>query len=305
MRMPIAFRSILLTIWISTVFTSSLQVIHGNPSPNNAVVSGTELPPSSLENWGTLLVAVTGLIIRHRLREPSDLGSVPPLSPYQLALLSGGRPRLLQLVAAQLVRKGLVRVNTVKRTLEAVEQTGSDVSVVESQVFEVLQEGIQLDAIHRRMQSASNVRIPTSFEAIEESLVNYGLITEFDLQPFRDLCAGAVFFSALGLFISSILISLIGALQLDSWHLSVFREILLRCTASLCLHTLVFYGPISMIDWRTRWGDHVLEFYKTREIPDSEEAIALRGPAGMRGDKLRDLYALFEDIQSRDDNIGV
>jgi hypothetical protein len=155
------------------------------------------------------------------------------------------------------------------------------------------------------MQSASNVRIPTSFEAIEESLVNYGLITEFDLQPFRDLCTGAVFFSALGLFISSILISLIGALQLDSWHLSVFREILLRCTASLCLHTLVFYGPISMIDWRTRWGDHVLEFYKTREIPDSEEAIALRGPAGMRGDKLRDLYALFEDIQSRDDNIGV
>jgi uncharacterized protein (TIGR04222 family) len=304
MRIPIAFRSICLLIWISTAFTSTLQVIHGNLSPNNALVRGTELPPSSFESWGLLLAAVTGLIIRHRLREPSDLGSVPPLSPYQLALLSGGSPRLLQLVAAQLVRKGLIRVNTVKRTLEAAEQPCPDVSVVESQVFEVLQEGIQLDVIHRRIQSDSSVHIPASFEAIEKSLINDGLIAEFDIQPFRDLWTGALLLLALGLFISIILISLMGTLQLDSWHLTVFREILIRCTANLFLYTLVFFIPISMIDSRTRWGKYVLTIYTSREIPDSDEAIALRGPAGMRGSKLRDLCALFEDIKRRDDNIG-
>lgn len=211
---------------------------------------------------------------------------------------------MLQLVTAQLVRKGFLRVNTVKRTLEAGEQMGSDLSVLESEVFEVLQHGTQLDVILSRMNSASSILKPTSFEAIEESLMNGGLITEFDLQPFRDRWTGALLFLALGLFISSILISFLGALGLDNWYLSVFREILVHWTACLGLYTFIFFLPISMIDWRTRWGDHVLASYKTREMPDPEEAIALEGSAGMRGDKLRDLRALFEDIQSRERNTG-
>lgn len=83
-------------------------------------------------------VDIAGLLVRHRLHQPSDLGSAPPLSPYQLAFLSRGHLGLLQTVAAQLVCKGLLCVNTEKRALEAVEPTGSDEITFQSSPTDIL-----------------------------------------------------------------------------------------------------------------------------------------------------------------------
>lgn len=146
------------------------------------------------------------------------------------------------------------------------------------------------------------VRQLTSFRAVEESLINHGLVVKSALDELRLRCVAALLFLFLGFLVLSILVSLLDMLLPADWQLSMIHGVLQSCFRIIGSYIFFFYLPMAVLGHRTRWGEHVVAFYETRVRSGSDEAIALRGPAGMQGDKLRDLRALLEEIQRIDAN---
>ncbi|MEB3335227.1 MAG: TIGR04222 domain-containing membrane protein [Cyanobacteriota bacterium] len=203
---------------------SLVSTILLSPSSSLADDSGTQWPPSSLENYGLVLSLLAGLATRAYLRLPRHGGSVPTLTPHQLAFLSRGKRGLMQTVVAQLVKKGVLCVNTEKRALDVVERNVSDLSAVEEEILQQVRLGTTIDLLHRHMKYRTDDHLLPSFQAIKDALVNLELVIDRHLDWLKTRCTAALLLSFLGFFALSILISVLEKFAPLDWHVAIINQ---------------------------------------------------------------------------------
>lgn len=124
---------------------------------------------------GALVVAtILAILIRRLASTPSDkLDQNPPLNPYDISFLIGGKRRTMEAAIAALVHEEILRIDSVKGTVCAVKQLGLSAHPALRGVHEAIAAAGAKGLSYVKAIRTSPAGV---FSGIEEKLEYYGLI---------------------------------------------------------------------------------------------------------------------------------
>ena len=252
----------------------------GDP-PLDLLVS---LSPLLVMSCLTLAFAVSSWLLRPLLLHPGGLFAVPPLDYEDLAFLSSGPTRVLELALASLVLQGVLRPNPSNRTLELI------AGRINGGMPDIAK---QMLTVHRQCSSLGSTEI---------AFANVATLSRYDFSARKELLQSqellliglAKNISAwsghplLGLILMPLLIVWLFMLNVPP----LLAFLLPPCFVGLGL-------GIKQPSGRTLWGDTVLHCYQSASThADPLLRIALLGPAAMTGGRLDDLRSLIKNVEA-------
>jgi uncharacterized protein (TIGR04222 family) len=288
--------------WRWTVPMSRLLIVLGvlgMALASAAAATGFD-PPSErgdplLDPLVRLPISITSLIVgfsitygllRPLLLKPSELKAMPKLDHEQLAFLSAGPPRVIEVGLASLVRQGVLRADPNSRTLVLIGRIDEAMPGIAQKVLAVY---------HQLARNASGGVAYTELA----SLGRYDF-----KQPREYLQAQKLILKGLSKPIAqwSVLISLI-LISLQVTEL--FRPYLPPLHAFLLPFVLGINLGIVQPSGRTLWGDSVLKRYQAASThADPLQRIALLGSPAMSGGRLDHLRSLIERVEAESSACG-
>ena len=276
-----------------------LGVIGNALASTAAGARSADLPPESgdppldlLVSLSPLLVmsclmlglAVSSWLLRPLLLHPGGLFAVPPLDYEDLAFLSSGPTRVLELALASLVLQGVLRPNPSNRTLELI------AGRVKGGMPDIAK---QMLTVHRQCSSLGSTEIAYAdlatlsrynFSSRQESLQSQELLL---IGLAKNISAWSGH-PLLGLILMPLLIVWLFMLNVPP----LLAFLLPPCFVGLGL-------GIKQPSGRTLWGDTVLHCYQSASAhADPLLRIALLGPAAMTGGRLDDLRSLIKNVEA-------
>ena len=276
-----------------------LGVIGNALASTAAGARSADLPPESgdppldlLVSLSPLLVmsclmlglAVSSWLLRPLLLHPGGLFAVPPLDYEDLAFLSSGPTRVLELALASLVLQGVLRPNPSNRTLELI------AGRVKGGMPDIAK---QMLTVHRQCSSLGSTEIAYAdlatlsrynFSSRQESLQSQELLL---IGLAKNISAWSGH-PLLGLILMPLLIVWLFMLNVPP----LLAFLLPPCFLGLGL-------GVKQPSGRTLWGDTVLHCYQSASThADPLLRIALLGPAAMTGGRLDDLRSLIKNVEA-------
>ena len=276
-----------------------LGVIGNALASTAAGARSADLPPESgdppldlLVSLSPLLVmsclmlgfAVSSWLLRPLLLHPGGLFAVPQLDYEDLAFLSSGSTRVLELALASLVLQGVLRPNPSNRTLELI------AGRINGGMPDIAK---QMLTVHRQCSSLGSTEIAYAdlatlsrynFSSRQESLQSQELLL---IGLAKNISAWSGH-PLLGLILMPLLIVWLFMLNVPP----LLAFLLPPCFVGLGL-------GIKQPSGRTLWGDTVLHCYQSASThADPLLRIALLGPAAMTGGRLDDLRSLIKNVEA-------
>lgn len=235
--------------------------------------------------WPTIYLAslMMGFVVAYRLLrplllQPSVLSTTPQLDDEDLAYLSAGPTRVLELGLASLVQQGVLKANPSTRKLALMGRTDEATPEIAQQV---------LTAYHQLARRAGAEVAYTDLRTL--SRYDFKSRQEF-LQSKKLLLKGLARLIAQQTVYPSVPVVMMFFLLTVSFILYQPPQLdfaLPFCLLGFCLGLMKESG-------RTLWGDSVLKLYQNASThADPLQRIALLGPAAMSGGSLDDLRSLI------------
>lgn len=265
----------------------------GSALASAAAGGGSDPPPVSgdplLDQLVELTIYITSLMVgcvstyrllRPQLLKPSDLDTIPQLDNEQLAYLSAGPLRLLELGLASLVRQGVLRADPSTRKLVLIGRIDEAMPGIAQRVLTVyrqLARNAPRAVAYTEVASLSRY----DFKSRREFLQTQKLLLKGLAKPIAQW-SGPI----------SLILILLQITVLFRPNLPPLLAFLLPCFLGMSLGIMQPSG-------RTIWGDSVLKLYQNASThADPLQRIALLGPAAMSGGSLDDLRSLIENVQA-------
>jgi len=227
-------------------------------------------------------LAVSSSLLRPLLLQPSGLSDVPQLDYEDLAFLSAGPTRVLEMGLASLVLQGVLRPNPSTRTLELIGRNNGGMPDIAYQML----------TVHRQWASLGSTEI---------AFANVATLSRYDFSARKELLQSQ----------KLLLIGLAKNISAWSWHPLVLIPMFYLIVWLFMPNVpplLAFLLPpcflglglgIKQPSGRTLWGDTVLHCYQSASAhADPLQRIALHGPAAMTGGRLDDLKRLIENVEA-------
>jgi uncharacterized protein (TIGR04222 family) len=266
---------------IGSALTSAAAGARSDPPPESGdqlvgfLVLSTIYITSFMVGW-----FVSYRFLRPLLLQPSVLSTTPQLDDEDLAYLSAGPGRVLELGLASLVEQGVLKADPSTRKLVLIGRIDEAMPGIAHQVLTVYR------------QLAENGQTAVAYTKIVDSYrYDFKSLRDF-LQSKKLLLKGpansiAQWSGRLSLLPIIVLITVI--FRMNTPTLLAF---LAFCFLGLCL-------GISQLSGRTLWGDSVLQRYQTASThADILQRIALLGPEAMTGGRLDELRSLIKNLEA-------
>ena len=288
--------------WRWTVPMSRLLIglgVLGMALASAAAATGFD-PPSErgdplLDQLVKLPISITSLIVgfsitygllRPLLLKPSELKAMPKLDPEQLAFLSAGPPRVIEVGLASLVRQGVLRADPNSRKLVLIGRIDEAMPGIAQKVLAVC---------HQLARNAPGGVAYT--ELIRLSRYDFKPPREF-LQTQKLLLKGVSKPIAQWSVLSSLILIFLQTTEMFRPYLEPLQAFLLPFVLGINLGIMQPSG-------RTLWGDSVLKRYQTASThADPLQRIALLGPPAMSGGRLDNLRSLIERVEAESSGCG-
>jgi uncharacterized protein (TIGR04222 family) len=268
-------------------------VVIGSALASAAAGARSDPPPESGDQLVGFLALSTiyvtslmvGWIVSYRflrplLLQPSVLSTTPQLDDEDLAYLSAGPARVLELGLASLVGKGVLKADPSTRKLVLIGRIDEAMPGIAQQVLTVYR------------QLAANGQTAVAYTKIVDFYrYDFKSLRDF-LQSKKLLLKGpansiAQWSGPISLLLIIVLITI------------MFRMNIPTLLAFLVLCFLGFCLGISQLSGRTLWGDSVLQRYQTASThADILQRIALLGPEAMTGGRLDELRSLIKNVEA-------
>jgi len=268
-------------------------VVIGSALASAAAGARSDPPPESGDQLVGFLalstIYVTSLMVgwifsyrflRPLLLQPSVLSTTPQLDDEDLAYLSAGPTRVLELGLASLVGKGVLKADPSTRKLVLIGRIDEAMPGIAQQVLTVYR------------QLAANGQTAVAYTKIVDFYrYDFKSLRDF-LQSKKLLLKGpansiAQWSGPISLLLIIVLITI------------MFRMNIPALLAFLVLCFLGFCLGISQLSGRTLWGDSVLQRYQTASThADILQRIALLGPEAMTGGRLDELRSLIKNVEA-------
>jgi uncharacterized protein (TIGR04222 family) len=227
-------------------------------------------------------LAVSSSLLRPLLLQPSSLSAVPQLDYEDLAYLSAGPTRVLELGLASLVQQGILRPNPSTRTLELIGRMDEAMPGIAQQMLTVYR------------QLARHGRTAVAYTDIA-TLSRYDFTSRLESLQSHELLLMGLAKSIAGW--SGHPLVLILMFVLIVWLFMPNVPPLLAFLLPPCF--LGFGLGIKQPSGRTLWGDTVLHCYQSASThADPLQRIAELGPAAMSGGRLDDLRSLIKNVEA-------
>lgn len=213
---------------------------------------------------------------------PSGLSDVPQLDYEDLAFLSAGPTRVLEMGLASLVLQGVLRPNPSTRTLELIGRNNGGMPDIAYQMLTVHRQWASLgstEIAYANVATLSRYDFSARKELLQsQKLLLIGLRKNISAWSGHPLVLISMFFLIVWLFIPNVP--------------PLLAFLLPPCFLGLGL-------GIKQPSGRTLWGDTVLHSYQSASAhADPLLRIALLGPAAMTGGRLDDLRSLIENVEA-------
>jgi len=218
--------------------------------------------------------------LRPLLLQPSVLSTTPQLDDEDLAYLSAGPTRVLELGLASLVGQGVLKADPSTRKLVLIGRIDEAMPGIAQQVLTVYR------------QLAANGETAVSYTKIVDFYrYDFKSLRDF-LQSKKLLLKGpansiAQWSGPISLVLIIVLITIMFEMNIPA-----LLAFLVLCFLGFCL-------GISQLSGRTLWGDSVLQRYQTASThADILHRIALLGPEAMTGGRLDELRSLIKNVEA-------
>jgi uncharacterized protein (TIGR04222 family) len=252
-----------------------------DPTPESGDLKGQLV---KLLSFGGVSLIVGFIIsyshLRPLLLQPSSLSKTPQLDNEDLAYLSAGTTRVLELGLASLVQQGLLGVDPSTRKLALIGRIDEAMPGVSQRVL----------TVYRQLAANGSTAVAYTkivdinrydFKSLQESLQSQKLLLKGPAKHITDW-----------LFL---LLPGLSVLSLQVW-LPPDAPLLLVFTVPCFLG---LGAGIMQPSGCTVWGDAVLHYYKSNSsYTDPLQRIALLGPAAMTDVRLHGLRSLINDVNS-------
>jgi len=227
-------------------------------------------------------LAVSSWLLRPLLLQPSGLSDVPQLDYEDLAFLSAGPTRVLEMGLASLVLQGVLRPNPSTRTLELIGRNNGGMPDIAYQMLTVHRQWASLgstEIAYANVATLSRYDFSARKELLQsQKLLLIGLAKNISAWSGHPLVLIPMFFLIVWLFMPNVP--------------PLLAFLLPPCFLGLGL-------GIKQPSGRTLWGDSVLQCYQSASAhADPLLRIALHGPAAMTGGRLDDLKRLIENVEA-------
>jgi len=235
-----------------------------------------------LLSFGTSLIVgcfISYSHLRPLLLQPSSLSKIPQLDNEDLAYLSAGPTRVLELGLASLVQQGVLRAHSSTSTLVLIGQTDDAMPGSAKLVL----------TAYRHLMSNGQTAVAYA-DIIQFSGHDFSLQRKF-LQSHKLLLRGLAKPIAQCSYIPThflIIGMIVGSIRPNLWPLPVF--ILLPYLMGISMGITQWSGS-----GRTLWGDAVFQYYRsTSANANSLQRIALLGYHAMTGGRLDELSSIIQ-----------
>jgi uncharacterized protein (TIGR04222 family) len=223
---------------------------------------------------------VSSCLLRPLLLQPSNLSAVPQLEYEDLAYLSGGPTRVLELGLASMVQQGVLRADPSTRKLVLIGRMDDALPGIAQHVYRQLA-GHGSRAVAYTEIAGLNSHYYSGSQ--REFLQSQGLLLMGLAKPIAQSSGDQVV--------------LMLVFVLIIWLLMPNVPPLLAFLLPPCF--LGFALGVKQPSGRTLWGDAVLHRYQSASThADPLQRIALLGPAAMTGGRLDDLRKLIENVEA-------
>jgi uncharacterized protein (TIGR04222 family) len=253
-----------------------------NPPPESGDLLGLLF---LLSIWMTSLMlglAASSWFLRPLLLQPSGLSGTPPLEYEDLAYLSAGPTRVLELGLASLVLQGVLRPNPSTRELVLMGRIDETMPGMTQQMLAVYR---QLTPYGPKAVAYTDIASLSryDFESRREFLLHHELLLKGLAKPIAQWSGHPLV--------------LIPMFFLIVW---LFMPNVPPAVAILLPPCFLGFGlGIKQPSGRTLWGDAVLHCYQSASThADPLQRIALLGPAAMTGGPLDDLRSLINYVEA-------
>jgi uncharacterized protein (TIGR04222 family) len=227
-------------------------------------------------------LAVSSWLLRPLLLHPSGLSDVPQLDYEDIAFLSAGPTRVLELGLASLVLQGVLRPNPSTRTLELIGRNNGGMPDIAHQMLTVHRQWASLgstEIAYANVATLSRYDFSARKELLQsQKLLLIGLAKNISAWSGHPFVLIPMFFLIVWLFMPNVP--------------PLLAFLLPPCFLGLGL-------GIKQPSGRTLWGDTVLHCYQSASAhADPLLRIALLGPAAMTGGRLDDLRSLIKNVEA-------
>lgn len=215
---------------------------------------------------------ILGLILRYVIRSPSQQPHKPQLNAYQIAYLTGGASRAVELAITQLVYQGYLCPHVRERTFTIAKQLPPEATTLEQQVMWQVDRTPALKDLRQANKYETNF-LKNSLEQENLLMVGWAAWVGVSFALF-------IFITILMTFVMSI-----PSVQLpDTTAFFVGLYQLMGIVAICC------FTP----SMRTRWGSQVLaDIHKNHDVYNVGQRFALYGYQALSGGTLDDLKQIF------------
>jgi uncharacterized protein (TIGR04222 family) len=227
-------------------------------------------------------LAASSWFVRPWLLQPTGFSSTPQLEEEDVAFLSAGPGRMLELGLASLVQRGILRADPSTRTLVLIGRTDEAPPGIAQQMLTVYRK-LAPDGPSAVSYGDIAALNRYDFKAKQESLQSRGLLLHGLAKPIAQWSGHPLTLIAMFMLITRF-----------------FLPNLPPLLALLLPPCFLGFGlGLKQPSGRTLWGDSVLERYtRSSAHADPLRRVALLGSAAMGGEGLDDLRSLIKNVEA-------
>lgn len=247
----------------------------------------------SWRDWYYFLIpAISGLIIRHEIRQPRTQKHKPVLNEYEIAYLADGKNRAVELAITKLVYQGYLRPNVRNRTFAIAKAIDPELANLEKQVMKQIRKNPQF----------KNLRITSNYDT---DILRTRLEKD-RLKLKQKICRAAIhpleYFINFWFYYYFLPIGI--AILLNQFENETFLAFF-SSNKPLQIGIVIFYLCIKILAGRTYWGDRVLKDIRKQDTGfDPIQRFALYGESSLSGGVLDDLKQIYKAQKQEDDAAG-